>query len=253
MIKVVVIDDEKYCVDLIIQLLEELSPKYDVIASFTNPIEALNYLNDAENSIDLLFLDIMMPRLTGFELLQQLPKISFDVIFTTAYNHYAIEAFKYSAINYLLKPINHTDIVETLAIWEERKMKTYPEQWEILKGVVENQKIKQLKKIALPINGDYNIFDIEAIIRCQSEDNYTHIYFKDQKSVFISRTLKSIEELLEPFDFIRVHQSHLVNVNYISNMVMEDRTAYLCLKNDEQIPVSRQKRKIIKEYLIQLG
>jgi two-component system LytT family response regulator len=205
----------------------------------------LEYLQ--AHSPDLLFLDIEMPNLNGFALLDKILPIDFDIIFITAYDQYAIRAFQYSAINYLLKPITEKSIVQALSNWEKRRKKTYPEQWELLlhnlKGTV-----KDLSKIALPTGAGYHIVEIKDIVRCESDNNYTSFFFDDGNKLLICRTLKEIEEMLQDYGFLRVHQSHLINPQFVKGILKRDGGTVM-MKDDREIPVSRQKRNEINGIL----
>lgn len=248
MIRIVIIDDEKYCVDLLVDLLTDISSDNEIVATFLDPEKALEFLQ-SNKDIDLVFLDLKMPKLNGFELLNSLDEINFDIIFTTAFNDHAIRAFQFSAINYLLKPLQKEDIIATLQLWEKRKKKTYPEQWEILKSIIEDERNLETQKIALPIGNDFNLTKIDNIIRCEADNNYTDFHFVNEKRITVSKTLKDIENLLKDYDFIRVHQSHLVNLNKVKSFLNNEGNSFVVLNNQTEVPVSRQKRKEVKDLL----
>ncbi len=245
MTKVIIIDDEAHCTNVLANLIEKVHSDYVISGIFTNPLEGLQFIQ--KNPPDLLFLDIEMPNLNGFALLDKLLPIDFDIIFTTAYDRYAIRAFNYSAINYLLKPITERNIVTALANWEKRRKKTSPEQWQLFQNSLQDS-IKERTKIALPTGVGYNIVEIKNIVRCQSDNNYTNFFLKDEKKILISRTLKEIEEILTDNDFIRVHQSHLINPLFVKGILKQDGGS-LIMSDNTEIPVSRQKRKQINEIL----
>lgn len=252
MIKVVIIDDERYCVELLVDFITDISKRLVIVATFLDSEKALAFLQ-SNKDIDLVFLDLKMPKLNGFELLDKVEKINFDIIFTTAYNDHAIRAFQFSAINYLLKPIQKKDIISTLELWRKRKNKTYPEQWEILKSTIKNKRNIQTQKIALPIRNDFNLTKVDEIIRCQADSNYTDFYFINDKRVTVSKTLKDVEDLLKEYNFIRVHQSHLVNLNKVKNFQNREGNSLVVLNNQTEIPVSRQKRKMVKDLIKSYG
>ncbi|WP_313114533.1 LytR/AlgR family response regulator transcription factor [Aequorivita sediminis] len=245
MTKIIIIDDEAHCTNVLKHLIERAHSDYTITGVFTNPLEGLEFIK--KNPPDLLFLDIEMPNLNGFTLLDNLLPIDFDVIFTTAYDQYAIKAFRYSAINYLLKPITERSIVKALSGWESRRKKTSTKQWQILNDYIQDPK-KDISQIALPTGVGYKIVEIQNIVRCQSDSNYTNIFCKDQHKILISRTLKEIEELLNEKGFIRVHQSHLINPQYVKGILKHDGGS-LIMHDDVEIPVSRQKAKQINEIL----
>ncbi|QAA82892.1 response regulator transcription factor [Aequorivita sp. H23M31] len=245
MIKVIIIDDESHCIDVLKNLIEKIDSDYTITGIFTNPLLGLEFIKN--NPPDLLFLDIEMPNLNGFMLLDNLLPIDFDVIFTTAYDQYAIKAFRYSAINYLLKPITEKSIVKALSNWEKRRKKTSTQQWQLLQDRLSGSK-EECTKMALPTGVGYQIVEIENILRCQSDSNYTNVYCKDGNKVLISRTLKDIEELLGDHGFLRVHQSHLINPQYVKGILKQDGGS-LIMQDDTEIPVSRQRSKQINEIL----
>lgn len=245
MTKIIIIDDEAHCTDVLKSLIEKTHADYKITGIFTNPLQGLEFIQ--QNPPDLLFLDIEMPNLNGFSLLDKLLPIDFDIIFTTAYDQYAIRAFGYSAINYLLKPITEKSIVQALSSWEKRRNKTSNEQWELLQNHLKNSK-KKYSQIALPTGVGYQIVEIENIVRCQSDSNYTNVYCKGENKILISRTLKEIEELLENHGFIRVHQSHLINPNFVKG-ILKQQGGSLIMNDDAEVPVSRQKASQINEIM----
>lgn len=245
MTKIVIIDDEAHCTNVLLSLIEKTHSDYTITGVFTNPLQGLEFIK--KNPPDLLFLDIEMPNLNGFALLDHLQPVDFDVIFTTAYNQYAIKAFRYSAINYLLKPITEKSIVKALSNWEKRRKKTSAAQWQMFQEHLNNEN-KDCFQIALPTGVGYQIVEIKSIIRCQSDNNYTNVYCKDENRVFISRTLKELEELLAEHGFIRVHQSHLINPQFVKGILRHDGGS-LIMNDNVEIPVSRQKSKYINDIL----
>lgn len=245
MTKIVIIDDESHCINVLESLIEKMHSDYAIIGTFTNPRKGLEFIKN--NPPDLLFLDIEMPNLNGFALLDNLLPMDFDVIFTTAYDQYAIKAFQYSAINYLLKPITEKNIVKALSEWEKQRKQTSNKQWQLLQENLKNT-TTDYSQIALPTGVGYQIVQIKNIMRCQSDSNYTHIICKDEKRILISRTLKEIEELLSDHGFVRVHQSHLINPKFVKGILKQDGGS-LIMSDHEEIPVSRQKGKQINEIL----
>ncbi len=245
MTKVIIIDDEAHCTNVLESLIKKINGDYSVIGVFTNPLEGLNFIQN--NPPDLLFLDIEMPNLNGFSLLDNLLPIDFDVIFTTAYDQYALKAFRYSAINYILKPITERNIVTALSNWEKRRNKTTNKQWQLFQQHLQESN-KECSQIALPTGVGYKIVEIDNIVRCQSDSNYTNIYCKDENKILISRTLKEIEELLKDHGFLRVHQSHLINPQYVQGILKNDGGS-LIMQDGAEVPVSRQRSKQINEIL----
>ena len=188
-----------------------------------------------------------MPNLNGFALLDKILPIDFDIIFTTAYDQYAIRAFQYSATNYLLKPITEESIVQSLSNWEKRRKKTNPEQWDLLRHNLKGT-VKDLPRIALPTSAGYHIVEIKDIVRCESDNNYTSFFFDEGNKLLICRTLKEIEEMLQEYGFLRVHQSHLINPQFVKGILKRDGGTVM-MKDDREIPVSRQKKNEINGIL----
>lgn len=245
MTEIVIIDDEKHCSDILSMLIHKVHPKYHVKAIFKCPREALSFIQ--ENEFDLLFLDIEMPAMNGFALLDKILPVNFDIIFTTAYDEYAIKAFQYSAINYLLKPITEKEIVGALTSWEKRRKKTNNEQWKMLqKLIADTDEIQD--KIALPTGTGYDIVEIKNIVRCQSENSYTYFFFANGSKTLICRTLKDVEMMLSDQQFFRVHQSHLINPKFVTNISNQDGGT-LIMADGTEVPVSRRKRSYIKDIL----
>jgi two-component system LytT family response regulator len=245
MANIIIIDDEMHCVNVLKNLITKVHPDYKITGTFSNSIKGLEYLQ--AHSPDLLFLDIEMPNLNGFALLDKILPIDFDIIFTTAYDQYAIRAFQYSAINYLLKPITEKSIVQALSNWEKRRKKTNPEQWDLLRHNLKGT-VKDLSKIALPTGDGYRIVEIKDIVRCESDNNYTNFFFYDGNKLLICRTLKEIEEMLQDYGFLRMHQSHLINPQFVKGILKRDGGTVI-MKDDKEIPVSRQKKKEINGIL----
>lgn len=248
MTEIVIIDDERHCTDILSTLISKVHPDYHIKAVFRSPAEALVFIR--ENEFDLLFLDIEMPAMSGFKLLDQILPVNFDIIFTTAYDHYAIKAFQYSAVNYLLKPITEKAIVSALASWEQRRRKVSDEQWKILQNLISGPDEVQ-EKIALPTGTGYDIIEIRDIVRCQSENNYTYFFFADGSRTLICRTLKDVEMMLSEQQFFRVHQSHLINPKFVKAISKQDGGT-LTMADNMEVPVSRQKRNYINAILAKM-
>lgn len=244
MTKIIIIDDETHCTNALKRLIENVEGDHRIIGIFNDPEKGLDFIKN--NRPDILFLDIEMPNLNGFSLLDQLMPVDFDVIFTTAYDRYAIKAFRYSAINYLLKPINENNILMALSQRDFKQRTNHQKQWDLFKSNL--QTTQNFSQIALPTAGGFEIMEIKNLIRCQSDSNYTNIFCNSNHNVLISRTLKEIEELLTDHGFIRVHQSHLINPKFVKGIVKQDGGS-LVMTDDAVIPVSRQKSKQINEIL----
>lgn len=247
MTKIVVIDDEKHGTDVLMSLIRQLRPNYEIFGVFNDSTLALDFIKKNKSEIGLLFTDIQMPKMNGFSLLDNAFPFSFDVIFTTAFDHYAIKAFQYSAINYLLKPINGKDLELVLLNWEQRREKASTDRWSLMKKMM-NRADEVVNTIALPTRNGYEIINIESIIRCESENNYTYFYCSTGAKTMISKSLKEVEELLFPYSFFRVHQSHLINAKFVKQINKNDGGSIL-MNDNAVVPVSRQKKGLLEEIL----
>lgn len=247
MVKIVIVDDEKHCSDILEMLIEKEYPEHQIVGVFNNPLEALDFIQN--NKIDLLFLDVQMPKLTGFRLLDSIVDINFDVIFTTAFDQFAIRAFDYSAFHYLLKPITKKALISTIDSWENRRRQLKTEQWELLNEVRQNKnKEIETTKLALPIGGGYKVIHLNGLVRCQSESNYTSFHFNDGEVLLVSRTLKDVEGLLAGKTFFRTHQSHLINVEFVEKISREEGGSIL-MSDGKEVPISRQRKGSIQNIL----
>lgn len=247
MIKVVIVDDEKHCTDILEMLIEKEYPEYEIFGIFNNPLEAVEFIQN--NKIDLLFLDIQMPKLTGFRLLDSIVDINFDVIFTTAFDQFAIRAFDYSAFHYLLKPITKKALTSTIASWEIRRKQIKSEQWEMMNEVRKNKnEAIEIEKLALPIGGGYKVIHLKELVRCQSESNYTSFHFNNGEVLLVSRTLKDVEELLNGKTFFRTHQSHLINTDFVVKISREEGGS-IHMSDGKEVPISRQRKSSIQTIL----
>jgi two-component system LytT family response regulator len=239
----VLVDDERHCLETLAWQLEKFCPHVSIVAQCESGEQALEVLSG--KTVDLVFLDIEMPRMNGFELLQRVGHVTFDVIFTTAYDMFAVKAFKFSALDYLLKPIDKDELVQAVSKVKGRQP-IMPEQLDILFQTLYGRKPTS-PKVALPTMSGLEFVTAEEIIHCQSEGNYTHIYLQDKSHYLICRTLKETEELLSGHNFFRVHHSHLINPNHIRKYIKGDG-GYVIMSDNTSISVSRSR----KEELLRL-
>ena len=245
MIRAIIVDDEPYCCEALATLLEDI-PDIEMISVCHNSADALAAIK--KYSPDLVFLDVEMPKMNGFEMLEQLSSVDFEIIFTTSYDQYALKAIRFSAIDYLLKPIDREELKSAVEKVKDRFQIPVPQQLEILL-----QKFKQpsnpVNKIALPTMEGLQMIPIETIVSCESDDNYTNIKLKNGKKLLVTRSLKEIEESLEQHSFIRVHRSYLVNLNEIEKYV-KGEGGYLVMSDGRSIDVARNKKEILLKKLL---
>lgn len=239
--KAIIIDDERHCSATLKYEIERHTPDIEVIGVFDQPEDGLKAIDSLKP--DLVFLDIEMPRMNGFDLLQALPAIDFSLVFTTAYDEFALKAFQFSAIDYLLKPVSGEDIKKAVSKISNHRGVSKA-QLDILFGRIEG---KGFSKIALPSSDGLEFIRPDSILHCESESNYTRVYFTDKRRMLVSRTLKDIEEMLEGQGFFRVHHSHVINLNNIAKYV-KGSGGYVVMDDGTQIPVSRSR----KDSLMQL-
>ena len=235
--KILIIDDEKPTRDLIKRMIDSFGFDVEVYNDGENVqsgIDAINRLNP-----DLVFLDIQMPDGNGFDVLKSLEKIEFEVIFITAFQEYAIQAIKFSALDYILKPIDATELKQSLS---NALLKLNDATNELVyKALQHNIQPQNKRKLVLKTQESNYVVDIEEIIRCESDKNYTFFYLKSGKKILVSKTLKDYDILLSPFNFFRVQQSHLVNLNYVDRYDKQDGGSVI-MKDGASIPLSPVKK-----------
>lgn len=237
MIRTILIDDENNALEVLEILLNKYCPQVKILEKCNGGKAGIEAIE--KHQPDLIFLDIEMPHINGFDVLTATKNYKYKVVFTTAYNEFAIKAFKFSAIDYLLKPIDFEELkeavnkisaIENLSIFEENLQKL----------ISQFQKPKE-KRIALPVHNSLQFFDFDDIIRIESESNYSHIFLIDKRKITLSKTLKEVEEKFEGQNFFRVHQSHFINLNQIDK-IYKGENAYLVMKDGTQISISRHRK-----------
>ena len=237
-IKSLIIDDEPHNQENLKGLLKKCCSNVEVVGLACSSKEGVEMIKSEQP--DLVFLDIEMPNKNGFELLESLEQVNFEVIFVTAYNQYILQAIKTCALDYLMKPVVSSELVD--AVFRVEKAVAKKKENEKLKVLVENFKsINQPKKIALPTAEELFFVPINDIIRCKGENNYTVFYLTNGTSILVSRTLKDWEDLLTPHQFIRTHQSHLINSAHVSSFVKKDG-GYILMVDGSMVNVSKHKK-----------
>lgn len=245
MIKAIIIDDEQHCIKALSSDLQKNCPNVDLLqtcASAKEGIMTIRKLNP-----DLVFLDVEMPWMNGFEMLEVLGDINFSIIFTTAHDEFAAKAFRISAIDYLLKPIDANDL--KVAVQKVEKKLDEGSNLQNISNLLRN--IKQPateQKIALPQREGYEFVDVSTIIYCEAEGSYTNVIISGRKPMLISKALGDVEELLPAELFQRIHHSTLVNISYISQLLRTDG-GYVVLSNGEKLSVSKAKKESLMERL----
>lgn len=248
-IKAVLVDDEPYATGSTEIQLKKLAPEIEITGIFNDPAEALAFLK--ENETDLLLLDIEMPGINGFELLAALGKNTPDVIFTTAYESYALQALRHFAFAYLLKPVDDDELKEVLTRWKENRIRpsSAAAKVEDLLGLISRLQDKN-SPIILSMSEGYELVQAGDIIRLESEGNYTHV-IKQDGQLLVSKTLLEFEKLLTAYGFLRVHNSHLINPAFIRKFIKADGGS-LVMSDKKEVPVSRNRKEEIQQYLERL-
>ncbi len=247
MIKAIIIDDIEQARITLKKDLQVYSPEINVIGEANGVVEGAKLLKSMHP--DILFLDIQMQDGSGFDLLDILKDIPFKIIFITASDAHAIKAFRYAAIDYLLKPVDPDELVAAIKKFKEQKLNEN-EKYKLLNESLKNSQ-KAHERLALHTQDKIHIVNINDILRCESNVNYTEFYFSNGKKLLVTKTLKDFEDLLDEQGFYRVHQSHLVNTKYIKEFVKTDG-GYLIMNDGSNVPVSTRKRPEVMKMLEEL-
>jgi len=239
MLKAILIDDEKDALEVLLDEIEKHCPEIEVVDTCLSGEEGVKSIR--KHTPDVVFLDIDMPGLNGFEVLEKVKNIDFEVVFTTAFEKYAIRAFRLSAIDYLLKPINKTELREaTLRLMKHREnIRLFEERYKEFKDNL-NQNNPH-KKIILSTQKSHDLIALQDILYCEADGNYTTVYLVNVDKKLYSRKIKYIEEILESYNFFRVHTSFLVNLNHIKSYIKGDG-GEVQLTNNKKIPVARKRK-----------
>lgn len=233
----ILIDDEHKSLAILRNKLKRLCPNVEIIGETQDAEEAVALLTNLQPQ--LVFLDIAMPGMNGFEVLEKISKPSFEVIFVTAFDNFAIEAIKHCAIGYIVKPIDSQDLIQAVSIATQNISDKTALQKN--RQLIENLGIQsfQQKKIVIPCQEGLEFVKIEEIIHCQGIDGYTKIHFRNEKPIVSSYSIGHFHKLLQHNDFYLIHKSHLININYIEKYLNE---GYVVLQDNYKLPVSRNKR-----------
>lgn len=247
MIKAIIIDDESFHRETIQLLLADYFPDVQVVAQAEGVNEAVAVLE--LHRPDLVFLDIEIKGGTGFHVLQKLKKRDFRLIFITAFNEFAIQAIKFSAIDYILKPINEFEFKAGVerAIQEIEKQEAPAP----IDNLFINYQDKTEKKLVLRTSQELHVVNVADVVRCEADNAYTTFFTASGEKIVVSKGLSEYAELLENFGFLRPHQSHLVNIRYIKKMDKSDG-GFLILKNNAEIPISTRRKQAILDILNKL-
>ncbi|WP_040282350.1 LytR/AlgR family response regulator transcription factor [Psychroserpens damuponensis] len=236
MIKTILIDDEQHCITRLLDLINRQPHTFHVIATCNTVEEALEVVPKLQP--DLVFLDIKIHERTGFDFLREINEVNFKVIFTTAFDNFAIKAFKFSAFDYLLKPIDSDDFSDSIIrLKAELTQGTIENQ---IKNLFNNLKPERQKIITIPSLKGFETLKVEDIIHLEADTSITHIHTKDKKTV-VSKPIKFYEDLLDETIFFKTHKSHLINLKHVKKY-FKGKPSYVIMSNDAQVPISVRKK-----------
>ena len=239
LIHCVIIDDEHDSIDVLEMLIKSHCPRVIIDAACASAKEGIKAIRQYQP--DLVFLDIEMPHMNGFDLLEEFDEVLFDIVFITAYQQFAIKAFKYSALNYLLKPVDQDDLVSTIERIGARRMPPIREQINVLmEGMIHREK-QAIPRIALTTSYGMLFVDTRDILYCQSDNNYTTVHVAGDHKIVVSKTLKEIDETLSGPDFYRVHNSYLINLHHVRKFVRGDG-GYVVMDDGATVSISRTRK-----------
>lgn len=239
MLKAIIIDDEKDGRENLEELIRKYCPSINLVATADSARTGLQKIQ--AHQPDLIFLDVEMPNGNGFDLLEKTGNINFEIIFTTAYDQYALRAIKFAALDYLLKPIGINELVATIEkVKQKKELLSSRQNYEVLVKNLQ-QADKSSKQIALPTSEGFAFVKLNDIIYCEADSNYTYIHLAGKEKVFVSRTLKEYEEMLEENDFMRVHKSYLINLHHVKQY-LKGKGGVAVMSNGQVIEISHRKK-----------
>ena len=246
MIKSVLIDDEKNALEMLEWQLETYCPQVEVSAICLNADSGIAAIQ--QHKPRLVFLDIEMPKKNGFDVVQSFPEPFFDVIFTTAYNQFALKAFRFAALDYLLKPIDADDLVAAVSRYEKKMLNSqFKQQLDILMQQY-NQPNTLPDKISFATQQAIHFISPAIIVYCESDSNYTTLHFTDKTKIVVSKTLKEVEEMLMHYHFFRIHHSFVINLTQVNRYVKTDGGS-IEMTDGAQLPISRQRKEELMKVL----
>ena len=241
MVRCVIVEDEEIARNVLKSLLSQYCQDVMVCAEADDVESGKAMINEFRP--DLVFLDIEMPGGGGFKLLNSIENIDFEVVFITAYEQFAIKAIRHAALDYLLKPVDPKELVSAVEkVKEEKYKKTLKKQYDTLLKNLDPEQLT-VRKISLSTTDKIHLIEVDDIVRCESDNYYTIIYFKNGTNMLVSKTLKEIEKKLEEFDFVRTHKSHLVNIRCILNFIKDEMV--VLMSDGSKVPVSKRKKENI--------
>lgn len=245
-LKTIVIDDEPNAVDFISTIISEYCPDLEITGKAYDVPEGIRLIN--EKKPDLVFLDVEMPNGTGFDLLTHFPEKNFDVVFITAFNHYAIKAIKFSAVDYILKPINITEFIESVKKVVGKRSENKSQNNENFKTLIENLRSGSPSRLAIPTADGMEYLNPKEIIRIEADRSYSWFYLTANRKILVSKHLKEFQDILDERSFFRPHNSFLINLKYVRKYVRKEG-GYIEMQDGSQIPVSRTRKDLFLTHM----
>lgn len=244
--RTIIIDDEHDAVNFINTIIDEYCPSLMVAGKAHNVSEGIQLINEVKP--DLVFLDVEMPNGTGFDLLANFPEKEFDVVFITAFNHYAIKAIKFSAVDYILKPININEFIEAVNRVVKKQSVKLPGRNDNLKVLLENLRSALPSRLALPATDGMEYINPKDIIRIEADRSYSWFFITGNRKILVSRHLKEFQDLLSDRYFFRAHNSHLINLKYVRKYIRKEG-GYIEMTDNTQIPISRNRKDLFLAHM----
>ena len=245
-LKTVIVDDEKDAVDFITSIIGEYCPGLSVVGKAHDVKEGVQVIKDIKP--DLVFLDVEMPHGTGFDLLTNFPEKEFEVVFITAFNHYAIKAIKFSAVDYILKPININEFIEAVNKVMQKRSSSIFRGNENIKALLENIKTGVPSRLAIPTSDGMEYLNPKDIIRIEADRSYSWFYITGNRKILVSKNLKEFQDLLSDRHFFRPHNSYLINLKYVKKYVRKEG-GYIEMQDGSEIPISRNRKDLFLTHM----
>lgn len=237
MIKAIIIDDEEDARKVLSLSLKKFCPEIEILALCESPIEGLEKIGSLKPN--LVFLDVQMPNMSGFDVLEKIPKIDFEVIFVTAFDRYAIKAIKFSALDYLLKPIDVDDLISAVEKVKRKQIGKASNYESLLKNIKKGN--EKLERLAIPSDNEIILQELKDIVYCSADGSYTILHLIENKRIVVSKNIKEFENILPETDFCRIHHSTMVNMRQVVKYIRGDG-GYVLMKNGDHLDVSRRKK-----------
>jgi two-component system, LytTR family, response regulator len=242
----VIIDDEPDAVDFINSIIGEYCPSLEVCGKAHNVKDGVTLINEIKP--DLVFLDVEMPNGTGFDLLTHFPEKNFDVVFITAFNHYAIKAIKFSAVDYILKPININEFIESVNRVVQKRISNAVAGNDNFEVLLENLRTSHPTRLVIPTSDGKEYLNPKDIIRIEADRSYSWFFINDKRKILVSKHLKEFQDLLNDRNFFRPHNSHLINLDFVKKFVRHDG-GYIEMTDGSQIPISRNRKDLFLAHM----